>query len=45
MKIPVSISLYNETPRGVFDDPGENMTTVFAEIADVGKRDQCGDCL
>lgn len=39
MKIPVTISFYVESPRGVFDDPGSTMRTVFAEVTDVGMNE------
>lgn len=39
MTIPVTITLYTEQPRGVFDDPGDNTRTVFAEVTDVGMNE------
>ncbi len=39
MKIPVTITLYTEQPRGVFDAPGTDTRTVFATVTDVGMNE------
>lgn len=39
MRIPVELTFYTESPRGVFDSPGDKTRTVLAEVADVGMNE------
>lgn len=39
MILATTITLYKETPRGVFDTVGTDSRTVYADVADVGMNE------